>query len=109
MSASDHLGPQFSTWYHGTSQANAESIRANGLTASDYGAWDDNVAKVPTLTSRRDLAAIHARKTGGSQGAIVELHVPDRAKDDYLVDEHTHAAGLNKPLPASMIHGVSAP
>lgn len=108
MTASDHLGQQFSTWYHGTSQANAESIRANGLTASEYGAWDEDVAKSPTLTSRRDLAAVHARKTGGDQGAIVEVHVPHVDKDAYLVDEHTHAAGLHKPLPASMIHHTEA-
>jgi len=108
MSADDHLsGQQFSVWYHGTSEDNAESIRANGLTASEYGAWDEHVAKQPTLTSRADLAATHAQKTGGGHGAIVEVHVPDAQKDEYLLDEHSHAAGLNKPLPASMIHGVS--
>lgn len=107
MSAADHMNTQqFSVWFHGTSQDNAAAIRANGLTASEYGGWDHNVAKQPTLTSRRDLAAIHAQKTGGDHGAIVEVHVPHAAKDGYLVDEQTHAAGLHKPLPSTMIHNV---
>ena len=109
MTASDHLGQQF-TLYHATKASNLGSIRANGLTASEYSPGN------PTLTADRSTADRYARSNminGGEQPGIVTVHVPHDRAGEYLhgdatAHDHGDAHGLRKPLPASMVHGTEA-
>ena len=57
MSASDNLGQQFSTWYHGTSMERAKSIQKSGLRADAYGMTHGEVNN-PTLTTDKRAARV---------------------------------------------------
>lgn len=104
MSASDNLGQQFSTWYHGTSMERAKSIQKSGLRADAYGMTHGEVNN-PTLTTDKRAARVWIPHF--VQGAVVEVHVPDDKKNEYLAQSTNNSrAGLNKPLPASWIHNV---
>jgi len=108
MAASDHLGQQFSTWYHGTpTRDTAASIAANGLQSGLS-------TKRPyyTLARKADEAAMWA----GKKGAVVTFHVPDADRAAHLTSESDaeggymgppRLSGIKKHLPSSMVHDVS--
>jgi len=110
MTASDHLGQQFTELYHATRASVLPSIRATGLTAGSYSATN------PTVTTDRAEAEMYARGhmiNRGEQPGIATLRVPSGQEGDYLhadatAHRHSGAYGLRKPLPASMVHSVDA-
>jgi hypothetical protein len=112
MAADEHLSAaQFSTWYHGTTSDEARKIQREGLTSKSYGGEVDEqgpLAYNPTLAARPTRAsnhAIHRAAQAQSSASVVEVHVPHHLAGEYLVNEGP-VAGLNKPLPPSMIHSV---
>lgn len=114
MAAQDNLSPsQFGTWYHGTGSDAARSIQEHGLASSKYGAMDDGYVRKPTVTTDRSEAVRYARsrtahKFPGQTPSVVELHIPHHLSDEYLALEDPGYGGINKPLPASMVHSVQS-
>lgn len=109
MTAADHLHPQqFSTWYHGTTRQNAESIANSGLKSQT----SPPDKPYHTLASHADEAMYHA----GKSGAVVEFHVPDDKAGEYLTSTEPHKSmgmlgkprlsGIQKELPKEMVHKV---
>lgn len=112
MAADEHLNEQqFSTWYHGTTTDEASKIQSEGLTSRSYGGEVDDqgpLAYNPTLAASPTRARNHAVHRGiqaQAPASVVEVHVPHHLAGEYLVNEGK-VAGLNKPLPPSMIHRV---
>lgn len=104
MAAQDNLGPQFSTWYHGTRAApeTADSIKQTGLTSSAYSGRHNL-----TLTTDKGEAGYFAGLGSTRRGAstVVTVHVPNDQLDEYT-EGNAKLRGLKKPLPSSMIHDV---
>jgi hypothetical protein len=96
--------------YHGTTRANAELIRQNGIPTKHSAGWF-------TVTESKEQAEHYANH----DGAVVEFHVPRSAiytrggsKDAVLWQGVQHATGgvtatahaVRTHLPASMVHTV---
>jgi hypothetical protein len=112
VAADEHLSAsQFSTWYHGTTSDEARKIQSEGLTSKSYGGEVDEqgpLAYNPTLAASPARARNHAVHRGAraqAPASVVEVRVPHHLASEYLVNEGP-VAGLNKPLPPSMIHRV---
>lgn len=104
MSASDHLGKQFVTVFHGTHRDSAQSIVKTGLHESS----SNHIypAKWMTVTENRQTADAYAN----AGGATVEMHVPRSHMDEYFWPAQEHMGGnayaVKKDIPPKYVAGV---